>query len=234
MERQTNFKVVVRVRPPLPRELSGMVSFQNIVAVDGEERQITISDNIDAVLDYRGQMTDMPTPYNSHLFCFDHVYDQYATQKKIFETTARPVVESSLQGYNATISDLLKTDRVNLLIREDKKRGVFVEGLSEWVVRSPAEIYGLMERGAQLRATGETKMNEVSSRSHAVFIIIVEQSKSIYVDDNGAEISPEELSDLLLSQHGLSERRDDRTQQQLQRLLEDHIRQSFKGIIFIK
>jgi kinesin family protein 3/17 len=31
------------------------------------------------------------------------------------------------------ISDLLKPERSNLTIREDKKRGVFVEGLSEWV-----------------------------------------------------------------------------------------------------
>lgn len=32
-----------------------------------------------------------------------------------------------------------------------------------------------MERGGQLRATGATRMNDTSSRSHAVFIIIVEQ-----------------------------------------------------------
>lgn len=42
-------------------------------------------------------------------------------------------------------------------------------------VRTPGEIYGLMERGGQLRATGATRMNDTSSRSHAVFIIIVEQ-----------------------------------------------------------
>lgn len=65
---------------------------------------------------------------------------------------------------------------------------MFVEGLSEWVVRSPAEIYGLMERGGQVRATGETKMNEFSSRSHAVFIIIAEQSETVYVDDRGDEV----------------------------------------------
>jgi hypothetical protein len=38
------------------------------------------------------------------------------------------------------ISDLLKPERTNLVIREDRKRGVFVDGLSEWVVRSPAEV----------------------------------------------------------------------------------------------
>lgn len=38
------------------------------------------------------------------------------------------------------ISDLLKPERVNLVIREDRRRGVYVDGLSEWVVRSPAEV----------------------------------------------------------------------------------------------
>ena len=42
-------------------------------------------------------------------------------------------------------------------------------------MRTPHEIYSLMQRGAMARATAATKMNDVSSRSHAVFIIIVEQ-----------------------------------------------------------
>jgi len=41
-----------------------------------------------------------------------------------------------------------------------------------------------MERGAQVRATGSTRMNEVSSRSHAVFIIIVEQSEFLADSDD--------------------------------------------------
>jgi len=98
--------------------------------------------------------------------------------------TMRFLVRASyLQIYNEAISDLLKPERNNLAIREDRKRGVFVEGLSEWVVRSPAEIYGLMERGGSVRATGSTKMNELSSRSHAVFIIIVEQSCTVVGED---------------------------------------------------
>lgn len=38
---------------------------------------------------------------------------------------------SYLQIYNESISDLLKPERKNLQIREDKKKGVFVEDLSE-------------------------------------------------------------------------------------------------------
>jgi kinesin family protein 3/17 len=81
---------------------------------------------------------------------------------------------SYLQIYNEVISDLLRSERSNLHIREDKKRGVFVEGLSEWAVRSPNEIFSLISKGANSRSTASTKMNDVSSRSHAVFIIIVE------------------------------------------------------------
>lgn len=94
---------------------------------------------------------------------------------------------SYLQIYNENISDLLKTDRQSLQIREDKKRGVFVEGLSEWAVRSPIEIYSLMQRGAMVRATASTKMNDVSSRSHAVFIMIVEQMK-VQVESNEEDV----------------------------------------------
>ena len=47
---------------------------------------------------------------------------------------------SYLQIYNENINDLLR-DSPSLNIREDKKRGVFVENLSEWAVRGPAEIY---------------------------------------------------------------------------------------------
>ena len=86
---------------------------------------------------------------------------------------------SYLQIYNEVISDLLKVERSSLQIREDRKKGVFVEGLSEWAVRSPNEIYSLLQRGALSRATATTKMNDLSSRSHAVFIIIVEQMKTV-------------------------------------------------------
>jgi hypothetical protein len=127
---------------------------------------------------------------------------------------------SYLQIYNETISDLLKPERSNLSIREDKKRGIFVDGLSEWVVRSPAEIYGLMQRGGAMRATGETKMNDVSSRSHAVFIVIAEQSETIYVDDSGNEMSPEDFQKFM---HARGVHRG-----QEMNKLEDHIRQSFK------
>lgn len=96
-------QVVIRVRPPLPRETSGEIPFQNIVAVDEKEQQITVSENLEAVLDENGQIVANPGPYSTHSFVFDHVYDEQSSQKKVYETTARSVVNSALQGYNATI-----------------------------------------------------------------------------------------------------------------------------------
>lgn len=113
---------------------------------------------------------------------FDHISRNASARLRYL------VRASYLQIYNEQISDLLKPERMGLPIREDPKKGVFVEGLSEWVVRSPEEIYGLMEMGRDVRATGATRLNEISSRSHAVFVIIVEQSETEYVDSSGASL----------------------------------------------
>ena len=102
---------------------------------------------------------------------------------------------SFLQIYNENISDLLKSDKKNLQIREDKKKGIYVDLLSEWAVRSPLDLYALLRRGGSSRTTSSTYMNDVSSRSHAVFQITVEQmttDKSI--NDNKAQIKVGKLN----------------------------------------
>ena len=34
---------------------------------------------------------------------------------------------------------------------QDKRKGIYVEGLSEWIVRTPREIYDLMKLGGAMR-----------------------------------------------------------------------------------
>ena len=90
------------------------------------------------------------------------------------ENSKYVVKVSYLQIYTEIISDLLKPERRHLTIREDKEKGVFVENLSEWVVKEPKEIFELLKTGMALRTTAPTKINDLSSRSHAVFIIYLE------------------------------------------------------------
>ena len=85
------------------------------------------------------------------------------------------------------ISDLLKPERKNLLIREDKEKGVFVDNLSEWVVEEPQEVFELLKMGSKLRTTAPTKINQLSSRSHAVFIFYLENIVNSEI--NGKTIS---------------------------------------------
>jgi hypothetical protein len=65
------------------------------------------------VIDENGNAIANPGPYTTHRYMFDHVYDQSASQKRVYETTARTVVDSALQGYNATIFAYGQTGRLH-------------------------------------------------------------------------------------------------------------------------
>ena len=58
----------------------------------------------------------------------------------------------------------------------------------------PQEILGLMKMGTKTRANAKTNMNESSSRSHAVFIITIEQMKENSQDVEGKEIKVAKLN----------------------------------------
>jgi len=77
---------------------------------------------------------------------------------------------SYVEIYCEKIKDLLDVGNSNLRIRESKAQGIYIEGVSSPFVGSSDEIMGLMEDGADNRACASTRMNETSSRSHAVFI----------------------------------------------------------------
>lgn len=84
---------------------------------------------------------------------------------------------SYLEIYNEQIMDLLEPQSINLNLREDISKGVYVEGLVEETVSSLQDMMALIAKGAKNRHTGATSMNRSSSRSHSVLTTIIE-SKS--------------------------------------------------------
>lgn len=107
---------------------------------------------------------------------------------------------SYVEIYLERIRDLLDENRVkiNLTVREDKVKGVYIADVTEEYVTSVEELLDIMHFGAGNRATAATGMNEGSSRSHSVFTIVVGQrdmttnatksGKLVLVDLAGSEM----------------------------------------------
>ena len=87
---------------------------------------------------------------------------------------------SFLQLYNENVEDLLSSRRKSLNIRQNPERGVYVEDLRVLETKSKASVFRLIKKGFQRRATASTALNDVSSRSHAIFRIIFRQEAQIY------------------------------------------------------
>ncbi|KAL4238780.1 Kinesin-like protein kif16b [Mactra antiquata] len=97
------------------------------------------------------------------------------------ETTSYRTEVSYLEIYNEKVRDLLKVTNSNnvvhnLRVREHPKEGPYVQGLSKYIVHSFSEIEALMHKGNSVRTTASTNMNDVSSRSHALFTIVFTQA----------------------------------------------------------
>jgi kinesin family protein 2/24 len=82
------------------------------------------------------------------------------------------VSASFFEIYSSDVFDLL-ANKAKLRILEDGDHQVNVVGLTEKVVNSVDEVIKLIEHGNTARASGKTSANCNSSRSHAVFQIVL-------------------------------------------------------------
>ena len=102
----------------------------------------------------------------SHVFNFIHEQDGTEFTIKV----------SMIEIYQEKIRDLLDVSRVNLQIREDTIKGIYVDGCSEKYVGCPGDVLSALELGSNNRAQAATNMNEHSSRSHSIFILTINQT----------------------------------------------------------
>ena len=93
---------------------------------------------------------------------------------------------SYLEIYNEQVLDLLTTKPTSegIMIVEDPTKGVLVPDLSEIIVTNSNQVYNYIVKGNARRTKGSTGQNQISSRSHAILEINIEQcSKNIEKGD---------------------------------------------------
>ncbi|VEN64048.1 unnamed protein product, partial [Callosobruchus maculatus] len=122
---------------------------------------------------------------------FSHIFSQIsrASEEKSFV-----VKVTYLEIYNEDVRDLLSPDpNKKLAIRERKDIGVYVKDLMGFTVDSIESITELLNRGNKNRVTKSTLMNDISSRSHAIFTITIESKNRT---DNKTTVGKLNLVDL--------------------------------------
>ncbi|VDM63243.1 unnamed protein product [Angiostrongylus costaricensis] len=86
---------------------------------------------------------------------------------------------SFFEIYGGKVFDLLK-HKTLLRVLEDGKKEVQVVGLQEVSVSCESDVLGLIRQGTDMRTAGTTSANSNSSRSHAVFQIILRKDKKLW------------------------------------------------------
>lgn len=116
------------------------------------------------------------------------------------ETMTFKVEVSYMEIYNEKVRDLLgdvSTQKKALKVREHKVMGPYVEGLTKLAVQDHSTITRLMDEGNRSRTVASTRMNNESSRSHAVFTIVMTQLHyDPLMDHVGEKVSKISLVDL--------------------------------------
>ncbi|RDA82633.1 hypothetical protein CP532_0931 [Ophiocordyceps camponoti-leonardi (nom. inval.)] len=124
--------------------------------------------------------TMMGTPQDPGLIprtCED-LFDRIEAAHGESANVAYSVRVSYLEVYNEHVRDLLVPPSPTphyLKMRESPVEGPYVKDLTEVTVRNLADIIRLVKAGDAARTTASTRLNDVSSRSHAVFTIMLRQ-----------------------------------------------------------
>ncbi|KAJ1643533.1 Kinesin-like protein kif15 [Coemansia asiatica] len=107
--------------------------------------------------------------------CFEYLFDRIAQEEQRSGGNIKYLCKASyIEIYNESIYDLLDPLMRTCAIREDIKKGIFVDGVTEETVLDPTEAYSVFMRGTHSRHVSATSMNRESSRSHSVLMLMIQ------------------------------------------------------------
>jgi len=108
------------------------------------------------------------------------VFQQLQTKKELSDSHHQALLEymvqvSFLEVYEENVYDLLDKSRQSLSLREDDSKGVICCRLTNRAVQTAEEALQVLHEGSLNRVTAGTVMNVASSRSHAIFTVMLTQ-----------------------------------------------------------
>ncbi|KAG6512086.1 hypothetical protein ZIOFF_030180 [Zingiber officinale] len=123
-------RVAVRLRPRNAEEMIADADFADCVELLPELKRLKLRKN----------------NWDSETYEFDEVLTEFASQKRVYEVVAKPVVESVLEGYNGTVmaygqTGTGKTFTLGRLGEEDTAaRGIMVRAMEDILADTSPEI----------------------------------------------------------------------------------------------
>ncbi|KAM7508738.1 hypothetical protein LguiA_019191 [Lonicera macranthoides] len=133
-------RVAVRLRPRNSEELVTDADFADCVELQPELKRLKLRKN----------------NWDSDTYEFDEVLTEFASQKRVYEVVAKPVVESVLDGYNGTVmaygqTGTGKTFTLGRLGDEDTSaRGIMVRAMEDILVNLSPDTDSIMVSYLQL------------------------------------------------------------------------------------
>ncbi|KAF9962352.1 Kinesin-like protein kif15 [Mortierella alpina] len=106
--------------------------------------------------------------------CMEYLFALIAKEEQMVSSVKYLCKASYIEIYNEMIYDLLDNSTTARATREDIKRGVYVDGVTEESIHNPEDAYKLFEQGAANRHISATAMNRESSRSHTVLTLTIQ------------------------------------------------------------
>ncbi|XP_061585023.1 kinesin-like protein KIF2A isoform X3 [Cololabis saira] len=101
------------------------------------------------------------------------------SKKPVYKKLDLQVYSTFFEIYSGKVFDLLN-HKAKLRVLEDGKQQVQVVGLQEKEVKCTEDVLKLIEMGNSCRTSGQTSANAHSSRSHAVFQIILRRKGKMH------------------------------------------------------
>ncbi|CAO2834615.1 unnamed protein product [Amaranthus hypochondriacus] len=96
---------------------------------------------------------------------------------------------SAIEIYNEHVRDLLCEETTPLRLLDDPERGTVVEKLTEETLKDKSHLLELIAVCEAQRQTGETTLNETSSRSHQILRLTIESSARKFGGGNSSMLS---------------------------------------------